>query len=198
MVGAVKREDSTHPHGVGQQAREDWPYSPWWRPASDAARQGCPAHLEGGTWSSANASTQTLRFKRKFKFTVGALTYIYTYKEGIASDGKTTLSGPELSVVASKSRRRDRHDTMQQPFHGCWRSGRDPWSTSKYGWKGGRWGTDSWRWSSSRWGETADRREWQCENGKGVWPHSSTKAAGSRWTTSAASLTWRVKEASTV
>ena len=73
MVGAVKREDSTHPHGVGQQAREDWPYSPWWRPASDAARQGCPAHLEGGTWSSANASTQTLWFKREFKFTVGAL-----------------------------------------------------------------------------------------------------------------------------
>ena len=55
------------------------PYSPWWRPASDAARQGCPAHLEGGTWSSANASTQTLQFKRNFKITVGALTYIYIY-----------------------------------------------------------------------------------------------------------------------
>ena len=86
------------------------PYSPWWRPASDApltrkgvdaARQGCPAHLEEGTWSSVNPSTQTLRFKREFKITVGALTYIYTYKEGIASDGKTILSGPELSVVAS-------------------------------------------------------------------------------------------------
>ena len=147
--------------------RKVWmtPYSPWWRSASDVplpfrrrdtARQGCPVHLEGGTWSSTNPSTQTLWFKREFKITVGALTYIYTYKEGIASDGKTTLSGPELSVVASKSRRRDRHDTMQQPFHGCWRSGRDPWSTSNYGRKGGRWWTDSWWWTGSRWGSYSE------------------------------------------
>ena len=122
------------------------PYSPWWCPASDAplthkggdtARQGCPIHLEGGTWSCANPSTQTLRFKRWFRYTVGAATYTYTYTEGIANDGSTTLSGPELSVEATTSGRRDHHDTTQ----------RDPWSTSNYGRKGARW----W-WSSSRWG----------------------------------------------
>ena len=136
--------------------RKVWmtPYSPWWRSASDVplpfrrrdtARQGCPVHLEGGTWSSTNPSTQTLWFKRRFRYTVGAATYIYTYTEGIANDGSTTLSGPELSVEATTSGRRDHHDTTQ----------RDPWSTSNYGRKGGRW----W-WSSSRWGETADCREW--------------------------------------
>ena len=118
------------------------PYSPWWRPASDApltyrrrdtARQGCPVHLEGGTWSSTNPSTQTLRFKRRFRYTVGAATYIYTYTEGIANDGSTTLSGPELSVVASTNGRCDHHATMQQPLHGCWRSGRDSWRTTNYG-----------------------------------------------------------------
>ena len=112
---------------------------------ADTARQGCPVHLEGGTWSCANPSTQTLRFKRWFRYTVGAATYTYTYTEGIANDGSTTLSGPELSVEATTSGRRDHHDTTQ----------RDPWSTSNYGRKGGRW----W-WSSSRWGETADCREW--------------------------------------
>ena len=138
---------------------------PWWRSASDVplpfrrrdtARQGCPVHLEGGTWSSTNPSTQTLRFKRRFRYTVGAATYIYTYTESIANDGSTTLSGPELSVVASTNGRCDHHATMQQPLHGCWRSGRDSWRTTNYGRKGGRWWTDSWWWTGSRWGSYSE------------------------------------------